>query len=97
MATYIMLASYTQQGIANIQDTTKRAEAVKAAAAKHGCTMKDTYWVLGQYDVIAVFEAPNDEAITALALGLAKAGNVKTQTLRAFTPTEMNSVLSKMV
>jgi len=97
MATYVMLATYTQQGISNIQDTTKRADAVKALAGKHGCTMKDTYWVLGQYDVIAIFEAPNDETITALALTLAKLGNVKTQTLRAFTPAEMTGVLAKMV
>ena len=59
--------------------------------------MKESYWTLGQYDVVAVFEAPDDETMTAFSLSVAKLGNVKTQTLRAFSAKEMTSILAKMV
>jgi uncharacterized protein with GYD domain len=96
MATFIMLASYTEQGIKSIQDTLKRTDNVKAMAEKMGLTMKETYWVLGPYDIVAVFEAPDDATMTAFALSVAKLGNVKTQTLRAFSPDEMKGVVGKM-
>jgi uncharacterized protein with GYD domain len=97
MATYILLATYTEQGIKGIKDTVKRTDAVKELAKKAGCTMKESFWTLGQFDVVAVFEAPNDETMTAFSLSVAKMGNVRTQTLRAFSGPEMNTVLSKMV
>ena len=96
MPTYIVLASYTQQGITNIQDTLKRTDAAKAAAKKVGATLKETYWTLGQYDLVAIFEAPNDETMTALGLITGKAGNVRTQTLRAFSAADMKSILEKV-
>jgi uncharacterized protein with GYD domain len=97
MAHYIMLAKFTDQGIKAVADTTKRANAVKELSKKAGCSMKETYWVLGPHDVVAVFDAPNDETMTSLALSIAKLGNVKTETLRAFTAAEMGTILSKMV
>jgi uncharacterized protein with GYD domain len=97
MATYILLANYTEQGIKGIKDTVKRTDTVKELAKTAGLTMKESYWTLGQFDVVAVFEAPNDEAMTAFSLSVAKLGNVKTQTLRAFSSKEMATVLSKMV
>jgi uncharacterized protein with GYD domain len=97
MATYILLASYTEQGIKGIKDTVKRTDAVKALAKKAGATMKESYWTLGAYDVVAVFEAPDDETMTAFSLSVAKLGNVKTQTLRAFSSKDMAGILAKMV
>ena len=69
MATYILLATYTEQGIKGIKDTVKRTGAVKDLAKKAGLTMKESYWTLGQFDVVAVFEAPDDEAMTAICAG----------------------------
>jgi uncharacterized protein with GYD domain len=96
MATYILLASYTDQGIKGIKDTVKRTDNVKELAKKLGCTMKESYWTLGAYDVVAVFEAPDDETMTAFSLSVAKLGNVKTQTLRAFSSKDMTGILGKM-
>jgi uncharacterized protein with GYD domain len=59
--------------------------------------MKESYWTLGAFDVVAVFEAPDDETMTAFSLSIAKLGNVKTQTLRAFSSKDMGGILSKMV
>src|SRR5262245_36491216 len=97
MATYIVLANFTEQGIKNVMDSPKRSDAVKAMAQKLGITLKDIYWTLGTYDIVATFEAPDDVAMTALGLSIGKLGNVRTQTLRAFSAADMNSVLGKVV
>jgi len=97
MANYILLATYTEQGLKGIKDTVKRTEAVRGLAKKAGLAMKESYWTLGAFDVVALFEAPDDETMTAFSLSVAKLGNVKTQTLRAFTANDMHTVLDKMV
>jgi uncharacterized protein with GYD domain len=96
MATYVMLANFTDQGIHNVKDTVKRAEAFKEAAKASGVTVKELYWTLGQYDIVATAEAGDEMAVTALSLSLAKAGNVRTQTLRAFGPSEMTEIVGKV-
>ena len=96
MAMYVVLVNFTDQGVRNVKDSTKRAEAFKELAKSSGATVKDLYWTLGQYDIVATVDAPDDMAITALGLTLAKAGNVRTQTLRAFSQAEMGSILSKV-
>lgn len=97
MATYVVLANFTEQGIKNVTDTPKRSEAVKAMAQKLGVTLKDIYWTLGSYDIVAIFDAPDDAAMTALGLSIGKLGNVRTQTLRAFSAADMNGILGKVV
>jgi uncharacterized protein with GYD domain len=97
MGTYIALSSFTDQGVRSIKDTTKRADAVKEAAKKFGANMTQIYWTLGKYDLVAIIEAPDDESATAFALAIAAAGNVRMQTLRAFSRDEMNGILSKLV
>jgi uncharacterized protein with GYD domain len=96
MPTYIVLVSFTGQGIANVKDTVKGAEATKAAAKKVGATMREIYWTLGQYDAVATIDAPDDETMTALGLNMGKAGHVRTQTLRAFSAADMKGILGKV-
>ncbi len=96
MPNYIVLGSFTDQGIRNIKDTLKRTKAVGAMAKKAGASLKETYWTLGQYDFVAIFEAPDDVTMTALGLTIGKLGNVRTQTLRAFSTAEMKSIVGKM-
>lgn len=97
MASYILLARYTEQGLKHVKDTVKRSEAARELAHKSGVTMKECYWTLGRYDVVLTFEAPDDESMTSFALSIAKQGNVTTQTLRAFSAKEVTSILGKMV
>ena len=96
MPTYIVLGSFTEQGLRNITDSPKRAEAVRDMAKKAGASLKETYWTLGQYDFVAIFEAPDDVTMTALGASIGKLGHVRTQTLRAFTGAELKSILGKM-
>jgi uncharacterized protein with GYD domain len=68
MATYILLASFTDQGIRKVQDSPKRADVFKQMAKKCGATVKDVFWTLGEYDIVVVVEAPDDISMTALGL-----------------------------
>ncbi|WP_309678932.1 GYD domain-containing protein [Polaromonas sp.] len=96
MATYIALSNFTDQGIRSVKDTTKRADAVKEAAGRFGAKMTQIYWTQGAYDVVAIIEAPDDESATTFALAIGVAGNIRTQTLRAFSKDEMNGILAKL-
>jgi uncharacterized protein with GYD domain len=96
MATYIVLSSFTDQGIRTVKDTTKRADAVRETARKMGVETKALYWTVGKYDVVATFEAPDDATMTALSLAISSSGNVRTQTLRAFTKEEVTGILAKL-
>lgn len=93
MATYIMLCSFTDQGIRNVKDTTKRAEVVKDAAKRYGANMKDIFWTMGQYDIVVTVEAADDASMSAFALAVGAAGNVRGQTMRAYSKEEMNKIL----
>ena len=96
MPTYVTPANFTHQGITNVKDTTKRAEAFKDIAKQLGCTVKEIYWTQGQYDVVTIVDAPDDASATALAMSAGKLGNVRTQTLRAFTAAELAPILDKV-
>jgi uncharacterized protein with GYD domain len=93
MATFVTTIKFTPQGITNIQDTTKRATALKAGARKLGVKVTDIFWTLGPFDGLLIFEAPDEETATALMLQVGSQGNVQTQTARAFTATEMDRIL----
>ena len=96
MASYIMLANFTEQGVRGVKDTVKRAQAFKEAAMSAGVTVKGIYWTLGKYDLIAIADAKDEMAMTALGLKLGMAGNVRTQTMRAFDEAEMGQILAKV-
>lgn len=96
MATYIVLCSFTDQGIRNVKDTVTRAEGVRRMAKDFNVTVKDIYWTLGAYDLTTVFEAPDDESVTALCLAIGGMGNIRTQMLRAFSADEMKGVLARV-
>jgi len=97
MATYIMLGKFTEQGIRNVKDTAKRAEALRAMGKKVGVTVKELYWTLGKFDVATILEAPDEASMTAFGLSVGALGNVRTQTLRAFTAEEIGPILKKIV
>jgi len=96
MATYVMLMSLTEQGIKSIKDAPARIEqGVKAFEAMGGKVI-GFYTVMGQYDYVAIGEAPSDEVVVTFLLGLGALGNVRTTTLRAFTREELAEFVSKL-
>jgi len=96
MATYVTLFNFTEQGLRNVKDTVKRVEAAKKAGAQAGLTIKDVVWTQGQYDIVVISEGSDETATNAFLLTTMKAGNVRGQTLRAFTAAEMQKILDKV-
>ena len=96
MPLYTVLASFTDQGIRNIQDTVKRGDAAIAEANKMGMEIVEEYWTMGAYDAVVIMEAPDDETMSAFILKVGSLGNVKGQTLRAFRRNEMEGILAKI-
>ena len=95
MPTYVSLINWTEKGAATFKDTVDRAEAGKQLAGTFGGSLKEIYWTLGPYDIVAISEAPDDETATAFALSLASQGNVRTTTMRAFDSGEMQAIIAK--
>ena len=96
MPTYISLVQFTDKGIQAAKETTRRVSDWAAKVKPMGVTIKDMYWTLGQYDQVCVFEAPNDETAASVLLAADMLGNIRTQTLRAFTTSEMEKILTKV-
>src|SRR5918999_6293398 len=65
MPTYVVLINFTDQGIRNVKQTTERTDYGGEIAEKHGLKLEQAYWTVGPYDMVAVFEAPDDEAMSA--------------------------------
>ena len=92
---YIILIRFTDQGIRNVKDTTRRADAAKSEAERIGGKLT-VYWTFGKYDAIGILEAPNDEAAMEFGLKVGSLGNVRTTTLRAFTEEEIARIVNKL-
>ena len=93
MASYITLANFTDQGARSIKGSPERFEAFKSLAEAAGVTVKSVHWTLGAYDIVLVTEG-DEAALATLNMKMAALGNVRTQTLRGFTPTEMRKLVA---
>jgi uncharacterized protein with GYD domain len=94
MAGYITLVKYTQQGISAIKDSPTRMQQVRAMAEKMGVRMIGIWVTMGQYDLVAVWDAPGDESMASVALAVGRNGFVTTQTMRAFSEEEFAKIVS---
>lgn len=95
MATYVTLASFTEQGIRNVKESPERLKAFQAMLEKLGVTLKSVHYTTGAYDIVTVVEG-SDEAVTAALLKVGVLGNIRTQSMRAFSPQEMTAIIGKM-
>ena len=78
-----VLVNWTAQGIKNVKDTVKRAKSFEGAIEKAGGKSLGFYYTIGRYDMIAMVEAPNDEAIASVLFSTGSLGNVRAETLKA--------------
>ena len=96
MPGYISLMRFTKQGLDDIKGSPKRIEEAKAGAEKLGIRVVGVWVTMGEYDLVAVCDAPNDQAVAVFQLALACQGNVTTQTMRALSEEEFAQVVSKL-
>jgi uncharacterized protein with GYD domain len=85
------------KGIRNVADTSKRADAAKELAKRVGTKVHDLFWTIGRYDAALILEAPDDETMVTFGLSAGKLGNVRSETLRAFSQAEINQILKRVV
>jgi len=95
VATYVVLSDWTQQGVANFQDTVDRYDAGLSQWEGMGVSVSARYWTLGNHDMVSIVDAPDDETMAAAVLKLTSLGNFRTTTLRAFSADEMRAVTAK--
>jgi len=97
MVTYVVLAKFTDQGVRNAKESPKRADAFRQLAKTFGVTVKDLFWTQGRYVVVTIVEAPDEASAMSLSLSLGALGNVRTESLRAFSSVDMETIVGKMV
>jgi uncharacterized protein with GYD domain len=97
MLSYVVLATFTDQGVKNAKDSPKRAEAFRQMAKTFGVIVKDIFWTQGRYDIVTVIEAPDEHSAAALGLSLSALGNIRAESMRAFSSAEMMQIASKML
>jgi uncharacterized protein with GYD domain len=93
---YITLMNWTEQGVRGAKETVDRYESAKGQLESVGLRIVDIYWTVGPHDIVTVWDAPDDETMSAGVLGLAGQGNLRSTTMRAFTADEMRVVTGKM-
>jgi uncharacterized protein with GYD domain len=96
LPTYVVLYKFTDEGAKNIKETVQRSREARAESERRGFKMQGVYWTQGQYDIVAIVEAPDEESMMAGLLNVQGAGNVRSETLRAFTEQEMESAIGRM-
>jgi uncharacterized protein with GYD domain len=94
MFTYITLYRYTQQGIRTIKDSPKRIDQARQALEQAGAKLKAVYLTIGQYDLVAISEWPNEESAVAFLLAQGAAGNVTAETMRAFDEAAFKKIVA---
>jgi len=95
MPNYVVLYRFTQQGRKNVKESVRRAAEIRKQNEARGFKVLGHYWTQGRYDLVAIVDAPSEETMVAGLFGIAEAGNVSSETLRAFTAEEMQQILAK--
>lgn len=96
MARYVVLIDWTDQGVRNAKDTVQRVDQARSVWEPRGVRIETVYWTLGDHDIVAVLDGPDDATVAASLLQLAGGGNVRSKSLRAFDESEMQSILGQL-
>jgi uncharacterized protein with GYD domain len=96
MATYIMLANWTDQGARSVKDSPRRLDAARKVLNEMGGDFKSFFLTLGEYDVVAIYEASDDAVAARFNLQLGMIGNVRTQTLKAFPEAAYREIIASL-
>jgi uncharacterized protein with GYD domain len=96
MAAYVTLYQFTDQGIRSVKDSPARLRAAVKKGESIGMKIVGAYYTEGPYDLVVISEASDEKAATAFALGIAAQGNVRSTTMRAYTPEEFEAIVAKL-
>jgi uncharacterized protein with GYD domain len=95
MPTYVSLLNWTDQGIKSFRQTTERAKDFTKLVEASGGKVRELVWTVGEYDLVSVIDFPDEESSVAALLKLGAAGNIRSNTLRAFSTSEMEGIVAR--
>ncbi len=96
MPNFICFINWTDEGAKNVKDISKRRDAAHSVAASLGGSVVGAYVTTGQYDVVAILDMPDGEAMAKFALAAGSRGQARTTTVRAFSEEEMSRIVSDL-
>lgn len=96
MPRYVLLVDWTAQGVEAIADTVDRLERGSEMAESFGCRIEHAWWTQGSHDMVSVVEAPDEQTMVAYTLAVARLGNLRTTTLRAWNADEMREIIGRL-
>jgi len=96
MPTYVMLAKWTDQGIRAIDDASRRIDAAKKTLTEMGGQFRSLYMTMGDYDLVAIYDAPDDAVAARFTLILGKMGNVRTTSMKAFPEEAFRQIVASL-
>ena len=96
MPHYITLMRWTSQGMAGLPAWRERVEEGERIIQASGGSLIGVYVTLGRYDVVEIFEAPNDEVAAEILMKLQRHGAEHTETLRGFTREEAEEIIRRL-
>ncbi len=96
MPTFLITMSWTEQGIRNIKDAPKRAQAARETAKKLGVELKETYVTTGESDLLAIVESASGDNVAKFCMAIGSQGNVRTRTVRAWSQADYAKLISEL-
>jgi uncharacterized protein with GYD domain len=96
MSTYIVLIDWTEQGVKSVRESPRRLDAAKKLLREMGGNFKEFYLTMGEHDMVAVCEAPDDAVAARFALSLGSGGSVRTRTLKAFPEAAYREIINSL-
>src|SRR6202521_3814823 len=96
MTTYVMLANWTDQGALKVKDSPRRLDAAKKALKDMSGEFKHFFLTMGDYDIVAIYEAPDDAVAARFSLQIGMLGNIRTRTLKAFPEAAYREIISSL-
>ena len=96
MPTYIALANWTDQGARQVKESPKRVETARKALTEMGGEFKSLYMTMGDYDLIVIYEAPDDAVAARFTLLLGEMGSVRTRTLKALPEAAYREIIHSL-
>jgi uncharacterized protein with GYD domain len=96
VATYIALVNWTDQGAKSVKDSARRFDAAKKMLQDMGGDFKAVFMTMGEYDLVIVYEAPDDAVAARFTLQFGMLGNVRTKTMKAFPEAAYRQIIGSL-
>ena len=96
MPSYVMLANWTDQGVRTIGELPRRIDQAKKMLAEMGGSFNSLHMTMGEYDLVGIYDAPDDAVALRFTLMLQKMGNARTTSLKAFPEQALREIVKSI-